>query len=115
MDPAFDLSENGRKLAHATFSVCSKPTGELGSCYECKKSLVGSRTKGIHGALRETRKTSLNQALERKKSAKLFQMTVNSLLHIFKTNLEHKKKKTNQSSSYKLSFKDISAMAREFV
>lgn len=45
----------------------------------------------------------------------IFQMTVNSLLHIFKTNLEHKKKKTNQSSSYKLSFKDISAMAREFV
>lgn len=51
MDVAFDLSENGRKLAHATSSVCSKPTGELGSCYECKMSPVGSGTKGMDGAL----------------------------------------------------------------
>lgn len=51
MDPAFDLSENGRKLAHATSRVCSKPTGELGSRYECKMSPAGSGTKGIDGAL----------------------------------------------------------------
>ncbi|KAA8592958.1 hypothetical protein FQN60_018413 [Etheostoma spectabile] len=51
MDPAFDLSENGRKLAHATASVCSKPTGELGSCYECKMSPVGSGTKDSEAQL----------------------------------------------------------------
>lgn len=56
MDVAFDLSENGRKLAHATSSVCSEPTGELGSYYECKMSPEGSDTKGIDGALLGTQK-----------------------------------------------------------
>ena len=62
MDVAFDLSENGRKLAHATSSVCSKPTGELGSYYEGEMSPQGSDTKGID---EETRKTChLNQPVK---------------------------------------------------
>lgn len=50
-DPVFDLSENGRKLAHATSRVCSKPTAELGSRYECTMSPAGSETKGIDRVL----------------------------------------------------------------
>lgn len=60
MNPAFDLSENGRKLAHATSRVCSKPTGELGSRYECKMSPAGSGTKGIDGALETEDKENMS-------------------------------------------------------